>query len=543
MSMKRIGRTLAATGLAVALAALLGEALWLRACALGAMPEVNGDEAFYGLVAGRAVLGRKVPLLTHSGNVPDPFYALMLAPLIAVFGPKFWVLRLPALISGVLAVVVAWTLGRRVFGRPVALALAVLMAVLPPCVLVGGIGFEHTQSPLFGLLAISYAFQARPLRVLLAFLACFLVHPTNIFLLPALAGVFVASAWKRCESVEARRRLLLGVAGLTLLAVGTVGVYAGWRGVLAAGREGGALGRDLDWGRYLDGFTRLLTGVTYLVDKPSADFILQRKLGFWALVALVLVAVPRWMFDRSWDRLGLVLGLLVGMAGLHFLAGPSVFGVDTMRYGFVFLAPTAVAIALGLEPLLRRRTVEGAPRLRLLGTLLLIALAFVPLADMRDHMLIYHARLGGGSLLEPWTVRGPLECAFEQIADDLDSGSESGSLERRSSKRVVVAQNWWFHKPLEYLALARPELRVVAYDRLGDTEEARRRRLRQLIEQGAFTVGYIDQELDRSVLSATDVDRTHRWEIDHGGQPVVSVTRLDPASGPAIAAGSGTERK
>lgn len=522
MGATRTARGVGTAVLALALAALLGEALWLRACGLFAMPEVNGDEAFYGLMAGRAVLGGKVPLLTYSGNVPDPFYPLMLAPLVAAFGPEFWVLRLPGLISGVLAVVVAYLLGRRAFDRPTGLALAVLVAVAPASVLYGGTGCEHAQSPLFGLIALACAFGARPLALGLAFLACLLVHPTNVFLLPALAGVYAASAWRRCEDAPGRRRLLLGLGAACGLVVAAVGVYAASRGVIGGGSAAPGAGRSLDWAAYLAGFGRFFSGTTYHLDAPSAEFVAGRDLGFWGLVALALLGLPRLVAERAWDRLALVGGLAVGVAALHVLAGPGVFGLGTLRYGVVFVAPTAVALAVLLAPRLRTRAADGPPRLRLVVAAPLLALASVPLADVRDHNLRYHAQLGGGSLAAPWKARGPLERAFARVADDLDARPRP----RPPGKRVLVGQNWWFHKPLEYLALARPELRVVAYDRLGDDEATRQGRLRDLLARGAYAVGYLTQEPDLTVASSLDSAGLRRWTIDHGGAPVLGLTRL-----------------
>lgn len=545
MRMTRVGRGILATALTVVLSVLLGGSLWLRICGLGAMPEVNGDEAFYGLVAGRAVMGRKVPLLTSSGNIPDPFMPLMLAPLIALFGPKFWVLRLPCLISSVLAVVAAFVLGRRLFDHPTAMVLAVLIAVLPPCVLYGGIGSEHSQSPLFGLLAISCAFRAKPVRLLLAFLACFLVHPTNALLFPILAGVFTASAWKRCESAESRRRLLLGVVGLSLLVVATIGAYAAWRGVFGAGHQGGSLGRDLDWGRFLTGFARLFTGGSSLLERPTAAFLIRRDVGFWVIVALILLAIPRWLADRAWDRLALVGGLVVGVAGLHVLAGPGVLDVGTMRYGIVFVAPMAIAVALAIAPMVRVRTADGRPRLRLLAVAPLLGLAFVPLWDVCQYSLAHYARQGGGSLQAPWAVHGPLERAFDRIVAELDAEADSSD-PGEGTRPIIVGQNWWFQKPLEYLALDHPEIRVVSYGRLGGNEVVRYGWLNHLMNERAFVVGVWKQGLDAMASIPVGTGLPRRWVIFYARHPALTVIRRDPPEAerePALAIAPGTKRK
>src|SRR3954452_18366153 len=84
---------------------LLAAALWLRVAALGSIPELNADEAWFGAQVGRALRGEPFATRTYSGNPLNPFFSGMIAPLMAAFGPSTWVVRAPAVACGVLAIV------------------------------------------------------------------------------------------------------------------------------------------------------------------------------------------------------------------------------------------------------------------------------------------------------------------------------------------------------------------------------------------------------------------------------------------------------
>ena len=102
------------------LIAFFTTALVFRSIDLENTPGVNGDEAFYGVQAERLISGRPFTKLTPNGHLINPFYVGIEAALLHFSAPSFAILRIPALIAGVLAVVLTYFLGRRVFGEATA---------------------------------------------------------------------------------------------------------------------------------------------------------------------------------------------------------------------------------------------------------------------------------------------------------------------------------------------------------------------------------------------------------------------------------------
>jgi 4-amino-4-deoxy-L-arabinose transferase-like glycosyltransferase len=514
MDARRLGRWLVG-GLLIA---LLAEAAWLRVAALGPSPEVNGDEAFFGIVAHRLVSGGRVPMRTYSGNIPSPFYVGMLAPLVAAFGPKFWALRLPAVVSSLLAIAAAYLLGRKVLDRPTAAIAAATLAALPAAVLIAGIGVELTQSPLFGVIALFYAFRARVVATTLAFLACLLAHPTNFFLLPALALVYLGSAWARRPDGPARRRLVVCVAVAACLAAAAMAAYVRGRGI----RIGEGVPRD--WAVFLGSVARVFDGVSFLNVRgplPPGSIALHDAL-FWGLLGVAALGLPRLVADRRWDQLGLIVGLGVGVAGLHVAAGPEV--LKTVRYGLVFLAPAAFAFACLIAGLATRPTPTGVA-FRPVAVVPLLLVGLLSLEECRTTLVGPYLAENRGSLLRPYAARGVIERSYLRLGQELASSPPA------SSKRVVVTQDWWTHKPLEYLALARDDLRVVDFERLGGDPEERRRRLVRLMDEGAYALGWSKQQLEQIVRDAYPGDQLRRWEIRVTAGTIVTIHRLDDRPG------------
>src|SRR5687767_12565573 len=111
--------------------ALLAVAVWLRAWDLGRAPGVNGDEAWAGVQAERVLHGQCVSARTPTGNPLNPFFIIPQVLLHASWEPSFALLRLPALVSGLLALALNFFLCRRALGIRAAWLTTLIHAVLP----------------------------------------------------------------------------------------------------------------------------------------------------------------------------------------------------------------------------------------------------------------------------------------------------------------------------------------------------------------------------------------------------------------------------
>src|SRR4051794_36328519 len=103
----------------------------MRTVALGRWPGINGDEAWYGVNVQEFLSGGTPFLHTGVGNPLNPFHSGLLLALSAVFPASPALLRLPEVILGLGAMLIAYPLLRRPLGDRAALLAAVLIAISP----------------------------------------------------------------------------------------------------------------------------------------------------------------------------------------------------------------------------------------------------------------------------------------------------------------------------------------------------------------------------------------------------------------------------
>ena len=171
---------------------LLAAGLWCRVTSLETAPVPSGDEAFFGTQAERLLRGGVVAGHTGSGKPVDVFYTALGAPLHGIFRPSFALERTPAVIFGVLAVLLTYALGRRILDRTTALIAAILLAVLPIAIIYSRLGWEYAEVPLLCLLVIHNAARANRIGLIVSYLAAIHVSPTTVFLLPVPLGLLAA---------------------------------------------------------------------------------------------------------------------------------------------------------------------------------------------------------------------------------------------------------------------------------------------------------------------------------------------------------------
>ncbi len=143
--------------LAAGFTLLFAVALWFRVSSLSAFPCHSGDEAYYGLQTARLLRGESFALRTPSQNLLNPYSIVLQSPFHLVARPSVWILRVPAVLCGVLAVALTYVLGTRRVDQTIALIAAALLAALPSAVYYSRVGLEQSQLPLFGILVIAFA--------------------------------------------------------------------------------------------------------------------------------------------------------------------------------------------------------------------------------------------------------------------------------------------------------------------------------------------------------------------------------------------------
>lgn len=175
---------------------------FVRLYRFGSLPcGLNQDEAFAAYDAWAllhygtdSALNSWPVYLTAWGSGMNALESYLLLPLVALFGTKTWVIRLPQLLVALGSIFAAWRLGRRMAGERAGLLFALLLAVCPWHVAMSRWGLESNLAPGF----------------LLFGLCCFLRGLEERRFLP-LAGLFYGLALYAYSAIWPAMPLLLGL--------------------------------------------------------------------------------------------------------------------------------------------------------------------------------------------------------------------------------------------------------------------------------------------------------------------------------------------
>jgi hypothetical protein len=454
----RIGYWLFVSGNCVA---ILCVAAWFRGWELGRIPGVNGDEAWYGVATERILDRGCVSARTPTGNVINPFFMAPQIALHAFFEPSFTVLRISALASGLLALLVNYILCHRAFGWRMAWMTTLVHAVLPINIAYSRFAWDASQSLLFTLPVVYAGVLANQERErrrvwtlvgLFSLAAALLVHPTNIFVAPFWAvmslvawGDHIVALWR---SPAARR------IALPLVLLGFVLLLRPWFPRIAAN-----IGSARNYASFAEHLGGLLSGAsvyeyisgTMILEQYPTPAYYRTQIGLQALTIAVagLVAWPFWKRIRNGGSafdLSLVLAWLCSLVAFFVIAGPTAIAPHFERYAICLVAPTVLLIGRAfhwwMQPTTRFSTVTGP---------LLVVLGWCMLATFDTQYFDEFEQHGGRSHLTFRTaVIEPKQQVFERIA------------QKREPNVPVLIQTseWWLYWPLQYLAYAHDNLLV-----------------------------------------------------------------------------------
>jgi len=513
--------------LMLGIAGLFAVAFWARVSSIETAPLPDGDEAWYGVQVEHLLQGKPFAVRTGNGNPLNPFHSGLQVPLLWAFPPSFWILRVPAVLAGVLAVVLMYVLMARVLDRTTALIAAGLLAAMPVAVFYSRVGYDVSQTPLFNVLAFYYAFKGHRGGLLLAFLACWLSHPTNLFLLPMLATVFLVQRLRRHPGDPARG---LRSAMVTLAVVGAVTLAVGvpaFRRHAPQATPGQAVGGRFQF--FVD-FAKLHLCLGYYPSPfPSVD--LSARI-FWGVVVGALVLGSALLIRRrQWDRLALVGGVIAGVAAFRLATRPGIIDNASARYGLFLVVPTILALSCLLRSLIVAPAGGWRRAARGLQFATLLAAGWALMLGVYVNLLREAA--GPGESLRTFRVDepNPFAVVLSVLEDDLARA--------QPSRRVVVANDWWTSRPLQFLASGRRDLRVVRFREIGGVVGKTPGELRKHLNAGGYALGYAGQPLGEIARASYPPGSLRSWTVFREGQPFLVLSRLrearDEGAPPSIA--------
>jgi hypothetical protein len=440
------------------------------------VPGVNGDEAWGGVQAARMAAGEVFSWRTPTGNPLNPFFFLPLAALHAAWPASIELLRLPAALSGVLALAVNYLLCRRTFDRRTATISTLLLAVLPVNIAYSRFGWDASQTLLASVLVIYPAlrFAREPARrgpllwSAVALGGAMLVHPTNIFLTPFLVVAAVV-AWRDDMARLVKRPWNVRHLALLLASIAVAAVVA-WLGRHWLTVVGGRLLAPHEAAEFARHYLRLFSGATvyqYIAGslRPAAGefFWMLAAHDLAALAGALLVAGTWWTMLRRTRRQSpgeradratnadvcLAFAGALMVLGFFLVAGPKAIAPHYERYAICLVAPGALLAARAAA-----WQVDHARSLvaRRRGCAVLSCAGGALLASCYLHYFDFMSRTGGRS-----------HVAFRSAEVDPKEQVLRHIVARRGGSQAVyiVASSWWSYWPLAYLATGETVVYVV----------------------------------------------------------------------------------
>ena len=351
--------------------------LWLGAMALAGLvlriyvlqSPIGGfdaDEATSALVS-RQVLDGNFPAfirpLHHGGTI----LAYPRAPLLALFGPSPLLMKLTEVAVYAAACLVAWRVGRRVFGERAAQLGAGVMWVYPPATVWEStkVMLYYTPAVLVSLCAMLVVLRLYRVRSTRDMAVLGLLLGLSVWIHPIALYVGVPS----CVWLFANRPRLLRDAWRAV-PTGLLGVlpwlWANLHDDWGSLEQPTGTLQSSFWGRLTGFFEALLPRLAGLRDQYLGDWYVKPLSGaVYALLMLAaLVAFRRWRHERT-----LLLAVAISYPFLFAVPRNSVF-VDEPRYGMALLPVLALCVGYGITRLLRREVLAVAA----VGVLALVSL-------------------------------------------------------------------------------------------------------------------------------------------------------------------------
>lgn len=428
-------------------------AVLCRTWELSRLPGINGDEAWYGVQARSLLRGEPVSWRTPSELPLNPVHMVPLTLFEALRdSPHFLTLRIPALLSGLLMMLLALPVSKQLLKGPARLIFVSLVWTLPIHMAYARFGWDASHTPLLALACLSLASQKRWIWLTIGGFFALLVHPTNIFLLPIVVGMVLGERHERQGFSGFNKTLnlrylvpALGLVGLTLvIALPRLNIEG--LGSQALSLEG--------WFTHHIHYGRLLSGATsfeFIVGPFSSNQRILFDLGTWAiLIGAGVFGIPRLLRERRASHLGLMAGIVVSIALLYLVGGVRSMSPGFERYALFVTVPTCLALASLFEtvsttPAQGRGVASG---LALFMGLLLITLFSTyylkPLKSTGGH--------GSGQFL----------CFRTGLHDEPKQAALNLVRQESPDKEVIIAtESWWLTQPLRYLTQEEKKITVV----------------------------------------------------------------------------------
>ncbi|MEQ7874869.1 hypothetical protein ABDK56_12795 [Sphingomonas sp. ASV193] len=472
---------------------MLAIALAMRLLWLDRLVGIDGDEAWYGALGQQWMSGHFVYWATPTGNYPGPIHAALVGIEQLVMPREFVALRLPSVVASIGAIALAGLIAWRHAGPAAACWAVVLMAALPGNIIYARYGWDPSYSGLLLLGGVAVALEGWAVATVALFALAVLTHPTNIFGAPLLLLALLAGERRRGRALVSARS---GAAGVALLLAGVAVLSTAVQATRAV-TLGGALERlasPSQWFAYLFQYVRLLAGDPFFEQFAGKGYgallSLVDVVGAAAVVGAAVAGVIAVRREGLSPRAAILLGTAAMVAAYGLVAGPAPLTAPTERYGFVLIAPSALALAFAVPRMSRW---PEATALGTAGTALLAATALLYLVPLHD-----------GARPMSWFLRTGTSEPHARVADRLLA-------ERAKGPVRVVAEDWFLMWPLRYRLNGIDGVRIDLADASATGAN--------------FAFAYADSPLDRALAAQSGGRPPLLTTHDMAGRPISRLWR------------------
>jgi hypothetical protein len=466
---------------------ILGVALLARLIWLDSLPGVNGDEAWYGLWAEGLLRDQAWGGMSFTGRPPPLFFIVPLAIVQTVAEPAAWVLRVPALLSGLAFIIVGYAGLRSTIGERPALIFALLSATTPIMIIYSRFGWGASQTPLAEMIFLWACLACKRVAAVLSLCAAILIHPTNIFLVPMLLVFWYEYIQRVTGHVKFGSLLAAVLIGGTLAAI-PVSLWIGrapLKGLVGGGYWHFQHLITLTLVRIADQFSGISA---YQEFGDPVGLVLHRVIIFAVLIGLsaALVVGARGTQDPRITKLA--AGVVASVIPFVIIAGGDGLRPGSERYALFMITPVLVLLCTVLARPFNVASTAGLWLAPFLGALALISVwlnYFEPL------------RAGGGRSTDTMAGRAfrtaviePKKQAAEWVMRCV--GQHDGL--------TVWAESFWLAEPLQYYLFYEPEISIKllrSFEWL--PERIHTYELSDIPPVDAIVVVFHDSDLDRAL--------------------------------------------
>jgi hypothetical protein len=198
--------------------AVVGTGSLLRCYQINAFPGLNPDEVEIALQWFRHPVIYWYVAPSGRPQV-NPLELILLWPFAAFAAPAPWVVRMPAVLAGLLLLPVTFVVMSKAFDRSTATLATLLVSSAPVLIAYSRLGWDPAFIPVVTALAIGFAFRRRWVWTSVSMMLLALIHPTAVFLIPIVAAPLIVQLW-RCSDASQHRALW--PVGLTLVSIASV---------------------------------------------------------------------------------------------------------------------------------------------------------------------------------------------------------------------------------------------------------------------------------------------------------------------------------